>query len=158
MDKELLTKLLDLNHKFRANELAMRPVFLKLEEEAEKMKAQGLISDCDINIKVDAYTRNKKILKKYKIEEGDPVYLSYCVSGVIFKDDEFMHGNWSEEGDLGFTMCYSMHDFLYHHHIDRKDLLKIEKVYFDLTFNYQYLVNLKRKIVNSVRFIDHLSN
>lgn len=142
MHAKMLEKLRELNLIFRNNENAMRPVYLKLERQAQLLKGEGLISDFHASITVDAYTSNRKTIRRYKIEEDTPLYTSHCITDEIFKEDIYLHDDWSEGGNLGFKMCYSMHDFLYHQGIGWNDLIKIEVVYFDLAFTYQYKVPL----------------
>ena len=128
-----------LNSLFRKEELRMKDSYLKLKENAEEMLRKNEISDYENDLKLELFTRNKSINKKYGVEEGDPFYETICVSVDMFEDDEFFNMNWSE-GDHDFPICYSMHDVLYHSRLDLDDLEAIDFVYYDLKFIYQFCI------------------
>ena len=69
-----------LNSLFRKEELRMKDSYLKLKENAEEMLRKNEISDYENDLKLELFTRNKSINKKYGVEEGDPFYETICLS------------------------------------------------------------------------------
>lgn len=114
----------------------------KLKIQLDEMVKNGVIDDYNFDTNLMCFTSSKKVNKKYKVEEGDPIaeFPEYFLS----EENGFSDG-WNEhyftKGTLLEDMYFgfAMHCICFDSHLAIDDILAINDVWIEIKVDYQFL-------------------
>lgn len=134
-----------LNAKIRQEELRMRKQYFELKNHFENLVSQNLMGDFNMfDFRISVWSYDDEFNKKHKVETGDPFYESNLLSSNYFEDDESFFMNWNEAQYFGtdtlalMDFCWTMHNIVYHSHLDWEDILAIEDVWLEIKVDLQF--------------------
>lgn len=118
-------------------------VWKKLSEQAETMLSEKIIDDYYIDIKLNCFSCNPTVNKKYGVDEDgeDTIAEIFC----SFFDNEKTHfENWNEDSLFGgMHFSYTAHCVFFHDTIrfcngmSFHDMLSIDRIWRDIEITYQ---------------------
>ncbi|MFA5555791.1 MAG: hypothetical protein WCY06_10310 [Flavobacteriaceae bacterium] len=135
----------ELNEKIRQEELRMRTQYFELKKHFENLVSQNLMDDFNMfDCRVAVWSYDDEFNKKHNVETGDPFYTSDMLTTCYLEDDESFFMNWNEAQYLStdtfaqMYFCWTMHDIVYHSHLDWEDILAIEDVWLEMKVDLQF--------------------
>ncbi|MGE4346165.1 MAG: hypothetical protein AB7D46_02000 [Flavobacteriaceae bacterium] len=113
----------------------------QLENQLNVLVKTGVIDDYNLQTNLMCFTSDKKINKKYKVEEGNPI--SEHPEYFIEKNSKF---NWNEryhtQGSLleNLHFGYAMHCICFHSDLKAEEILSIDDVWIEIKVDYQFWI------------------
>lgn len=144
MTPQQIDKIKELNDKIRQEELRLRTQYFALVKQLNKLVSQNLMDDFNVDFEVSVFSYDDAFNQKHKVETGDPFYTSALLSSSYFEDDDMFFENWNESRCFGtdtlahLYFCWTMHDIVFHSHLNLEDILAIEDVWIEIKVDYLF--------------------
>ncbi len=145
MTPQQIEKIRELNNKIRQEELRLRKQYFELKKHSENILGQNLMDDFNMSdFRVSVFSYDDVFNQKHKVETGDPFYESDLLSSGYLENEDMFFQNWNETQYFGtdtlaqMYFCWTMHDILFHSHLDWEDILAIDDVWIEIKVDYQF--------------------